>query len=1066
MIHSSKRGEKMDKAKLFLMAAAPVALIVPMEVQAADASIVKITGNNIEGSEITADTSLIPKDKEIDAYQWFSVEGENQTQIGVGHKISIPAGVADKAIIVKVTTKDGTEYLSDKMIVHTTLQVAGNTYVNGKIYPEINNLNPKPVMKSYQWYFFDRGKKTLIKGATNIELTVPVEAAGKQLVVEAKSEDGKNFTSTPISIDALQLKLDPDPSITPLQINGYSPEKFVLPGDILSVVTPTVKDDTRDLKAEQVSYAYQWMYKMGDSYSFISGATGATYKIPTDALENQINKIVVRVIVTVGTKEAGPSYSEVVEIANNPAEGLMKSIDELLERNSNKAIVYKSLGFTQFGNELTSLTSKYTALTAAAKTNVTNYDILKRAIEDYKVVKSLKNQILEAQKLVDGTAKIQKFKALDSEYEKLDLLQRSIDMSMYTDIQSGIGNASQNTDIAEVIEINKLILGLLDSLVNGSSYELVKYKNSLSDLQKNIKAIEDRIAKLSSEYKSTVQNLDILNTAKADIKKVQAFLDKANKIDVNTTAKKQVAAAKNIHTAYEKLNVKQQSLVPSTLFDVGSNLAKAETAEEQDVTNVQSVIDKYITLGPTTEYKGINTIEDTKEINKALTMYKTLTKENAKKITGYTELLQLQKDIKAADKVMAQIEKYKQLLNTEGISYSKLNSTYNSTLSALNKLTTLQKSLVKNSNTLLSPSTSEQPPGDKPLPEAEVKAKELGTAFVAKINLVIAVPNSNFASYAQDIEKLVNEYKSGLTSAARKYVTNYNELKAAEKDVKAVQSFIKKAETAAMEADLKKRYAKIQGVQKAYLSLSANQQKLAGADETYKNLIASLTNNDIYTDLTELDQAIAKLSDGNASIEEIKQLEGKYKNLSVAEQKKIINYSILKQAMADVKKVEAFITQYNRMQENPAKNSPNVIKAFNALTSQQANLVPSQMRDTIIQQEKQQRESNDVALGLVSKIDSLVSSGIYIANLKMEVGNLRSEYEGLSTIQKSLVKNYSKLTKAENDLAKVAEVRTLEEAILNADDKQAARKAWQNAFNKLSNQLEKLYIEEYPTRIE
>jgi len=105
-------------------------------------------------------------------------------------------------------------------------------------------------------------------------------------------------------------------------------------------------------------------------------------------------------------------------------------------------------------------------------------------------------------------------------------------------------------------------------------------------------------------------------------------------------------------------------------------------------------------------------------------------------------------------------------------------------------------------------------------------------------------------------------------------------------------------------------------------------------------------------------------------------------------------------------------------------------------------------------------------LGLVSKIDNLVSSGIYIANLKMEVCNLRSEYEGLSTIQKSLVKNYSKLTKAENDLAKVAEVRTLEEAILNADDKQAARKAWQNAFNKLSNQLEKLYVEEYPTRIE
>ena len=1056
----------MDKAKLFLMAAAPAALIVPMEVQAAEASIVKIIGNNIEGAEITAETSLIPKDKEIDSYQWFSVEGENQTPINVvGNKISIPAGLADKAIIVKVTTKDGTEYLSDKMFVHATLQATGEKYVNGKVYPEINTLNPKPVMKSYQWYFFDNGKKTPIKAATNIELTVPVEAAGKQLVVEAKSEEGKNYTSNPISIDALQLKLDPDPSITPLKIKGYSPEKFVLPGDTLSVVTPTVKDDTRDLKADQVSYAYQWMHKMGDSYSFISGATGATYKIPADALENQINKIVVRVIVTVGTTEAGPSYSEVVEVANNPAEGLVKSIDDLLG-NSNKAIVYKSLGFEQFGNELTSLTSKYTALTAAAKANVTNYDILKRAIEDYKVVKSIKNQILEAQKLVDGTAKIQKFKALDAEYGKLDLLQRSIDTSIYPDIQTGLGSASQNTDIAEVIEINKSILGLLDLSTAGSSYALVTYKDSLSNLQENIKKIEDRIAKLSSEYKSTVQNLDILNTAKADIKKVQAFLDKANKIDVNTTAKKQVAAAKSIHTAYEKLNVKQQSLVPSSLFDMGSNLAIAETAEEKDVIYVQSVIDKYITLGPITEYKGIDSIDDIKEINKALTMYKTLTKDNAKKVTGYTELLQLQKDIKAADNVTAQIEKYKQLFDTVGVNDSKLTSTYNSTLNALNKLTTLQKSLVKNSDKLISPSPSEQPPGDKPLPEAEVKAKELGTAFVAKINLVISVPNSSFAIYAQDIEKLVNEYKSGLTSAARKYVTNYNELKAAEKDVKAVQSFIKKAETAAMEADLKKRYAKIQSVQKAYLSLSANQQKLAGTDKTYEKLIESLADKAIYTDLTELDQEIAMLADGNAGIEDIKKLEGKYKNLSAAEQKKIINYSILKQAMADVKKVEAFITQYNKMQENPAKNIQNVIKAFNALTVQQANLVPSQMRDNIIQQEKQQRESNDVALDLVSKIDNLVSSGEYITNLKGEVGQLRSEYEALSTVQKSLVKNYSKLTKAENDLAKVAEVRALEEAILNADDKQVARKAWQNAFNKLSNQLEKLYLIEYPTRIE
>ncbi|GEM_PF-365777 len=1064
----------LDKAKLFLVALAPAALIVPMEVQAAETSIVKITGNNIEGAELTADTSLIPADKIIANYQWY-YEGLDtngdviHTEIpgGTASKVIIPSGATNKAIIVKVTTQDGTEYVSGKVVVNNPLPTNGETFVNGKVYAEINNAVGNPVvMKSYQWYYFENGKKTPINGATNIELAVPPEAAGKFLVVEAKSEVGESYTSNPIKIDELQLNLDPNPP-APLKIMGYTPEKFVVPGDTLTVVNPTVKDNGRDLKADQISYAYQWMYELEGSYSFITGATGATYTIPVDALDKKINKIVVRVIVTVGTTVAdSPSYSEVVEVANNPADGLITSIEDLLAVSSDKAIIYKSTGIQQFGSELENLMNKYTALTAAAKANVTNYDILKRAVDDYQLVKTLKDKIAEAQKL-DNPAKLQKFKALEAEYTKLDLLQRSIDKTIYLDIQAGLGT-TQQSEISEVMDINKEILGLLDDLTaTGPSFSLVKYKDSIPELQEKMKKIEDRIAKLSSEYKAIVQNQDILKTAKADIKKVQAFLDKANKIDITASAKKQVAAAKSIRTAYEKLNVKQQSLVPDTLFDMDSILMKAESSEVEEVSSVQDIIDKYITLEPILSYNGILSTDDTKEINKAIATYKTLTKDNAKKITGYTELVQLQKDIKTAEKVVAQIEKYKLMFDTEGTKYSKVNSTYKSTMSAFNKLTTLQKSLVNNSDKLTPPLDSEQKPNDKPLSEAEENAKELGTAFVSKIEQVL-VPSNDFVSYAKEIEKVSSEYKNTLSSAARKYVTNYDALKAVEKDVKTVQSFLKKVDAADLEGDVKKRYTKIQSIQKSYLSLSANQQILADMDETYKKLVDSLTDETIYTNLAGLDERIANLVDGNVSIDEIKELEGMYKKLSTAEQKKIINYSILKQAIADVKKVDSFISQYNKMLENSAKNIQSVIKAFNALTAQQANLVPSGIQNEIIKIEKDQRESNDLALDLVDRIDGLVVSGKYVSGLEGEVNTLRKMYSELSTAQQSLVKNYSKLTRAENDLAKVAEVRALEEAITTAteNDKGVARKAWQSAFNKLSNQLEDLYLDKYPTRTE
>ena len=1083
----------MNKAKLFLVAAAPAALIMPIEAFAVETSSVKIIGNNIEGAKLTADTSLIPADQ-INGYQWYYDEGVNEngdaklTDTGITTKtFEIPKGDVGKSLIVKVTMQDGTVHTSGKIVVNATILIKGDRFVNGILYADIDDIKGKPgaadpnIFKSYQWYYFEDGKKTPITGGTNIELKVPAEAAGKLVVVEAKSEVGDTYTSEPVQIVPLQLKVE-----KPI-FEGFSPDNFVLPGDTLTIINPKVTDvikpepsdssapKERGLLPSQISYAYQWMYEVDGSYSFIEGATGATLTIPTDALEKKMNKIVVRVTVTVGTTVATPEYSVPVSVANTPAEDLVNTIKGLLKVDTNNLVIYNAGDFVLFGDNIKDLNSKYDALTAAAKANVTNYDILKRATEDYTLMTSLKNKVDKAKVLDDkDPTKMQTFKALWAEYEQLELLQRSLDNNrgISIDIRTGLGNTLNTFEITEVIAINKAILELLDDLTGtGSLNTLVQYKiKDIGSLQTAIVDIENRIAKLSNEYRVTVQNQDILKTAKSDIKKVQAFLAKVEKIDVTATAKKQKTAAKSVRTAYQKLNVKQQSLVPPSTFLDGSKLIQAEQAEEEGVSDVQEVINRFITPGETDLYPMIPSAEDIKEINKAITNYKTLTKESAKTITGYAELLQLQKDIKIAEKVRIQLDNYQLLFETDGVSYSKLKSAYSSAEKALKKLTSLQKSLVDNTDNLVAPTEPGQDPDDKPLTEEEEAAKAEGTAFITYIKDALDLASGDFDSFSQAVESVTLKYKNGLSSKARKYVTNYAALQAAEKDIKAVKSFLKKVDQAALEGDAGKRYTKIQSVQTAFLKLPANQQALAAPYETYQELIESLSSGDIYIDLNNFDDEIAKILSDDVSVTFIKNLESSYKKLSSAEKKKVRNYPILKQAIADVKKVEAFEAKYNKMQGNTASAMDSIIKAFNALTVQQAKLVSSVIRDKMIELEKEQREKNNTALELIDNINGLVGAdGYYDAKVDDLVKVYRAAYDNLVPAQRSLVKNYSKLTRAESDLLKVADVYALEEIIrtfVPGEEKDKALVNWQKAYNKLSNQLENLYLVKYPTRIQ
>lgn len=129
------------------------------------------------------------------------------------------------------------------------------------------------------------------------------------------------------------------------------------------------------------------------------------------------------------------------------------------------------------------------------------------------------------------------------------------------------------------------------------------------------------------------------------------------------------------------------------------------------------------------------------------------------------------------------------------------------------------------------------------------------------------------------------------------------------------------------------------------------------------------------------------------------------------------------------------------------KTEAAVLKSFKALTAKQLSLVSEEVRKSLIKKETDQYDANAVALDLVEDINKLLENGVYVAGVKQKIGELRTAYDALLATQKTVVKNYSKLTQAESDLQKVEEVHALK----------SDQVAWQKAFNKLSRKLELLY---------
>ena len=922
----------------------------------------------------------------------------------------------------------------------STITITGNPLVGTTLGTDIKGVPTGTYIKSYQWHYVEEGTNKPIPSATEATFKLPAEAAGKTIVVEAISTTDVKYTSSPVVIPSLSLKIDKP------TFEGYGATDYVLPGDTVKVIGAKVTDTNgATIQSNQITYSYEWFYKTGEVFTIISGVNTESYMIPKDALETNKNEISVRVIAKVGSSRVESDFSEVLTVSKQPIDSLTTSIGDLRKSDSQ----YQLTDFASFEASVKALDKKYQALSATAKTSITNYDVLKRALADVEAISKI-NQQMDKMKDIDPKDLSKYISELEASYDKLDLLQRSLDVNdtLYNAIKALLKEPSDIADLAEVRKINNEIIALLN-------YEsaLIKYgPSSVEALQQAVKKIEEDIAKLPKNYQGTVQNQSILKEAVQDMKKIEQFIKLFDKLTANSTPNKQVTTAKSIRSSYEKLTYKQLLLVPS---EYKEKLLNAENAEQDQIDRLNDDINMYIgnneyLIDPTAvTWQGY-----VNNVNKIIADYKTLTKNSTAKIIGYDRILQLQKDFKTAEKVIKQMDAYKKLAGTTGVAESKLKSNYSSTLKAYNKLTTLQQSLVYTATEFLnsSPDVSLGDNGKEPIDKADAEALKV------KIQSFANVKNYSFAQLEAEVEEVTKQYKK-LSSAARKYVTNYDLLTAATKDISGVKAFHKKVQTAREEMDVAKQAKKIQTVEAAYAKLPANQQHLA--KEQYEDLLNHRLVDNNAPNISQLIAAIAAIETDDlytVSMLDIQQLSSEYNKLSSSDKKRVTNATILTAAVADVKKVESFMKTYDK---SFTSNPSTVIKAFVKLTSKQMSLVSEQVRQQIIAKDKELQQANDIALSLINDINLLVQSGDYIANLEVKVKEIRSAYDNLTASEKSVVKNYTKLTQAENDLKKVAEVHAL--YVPATEGNEAARKAWQTAYGKLSKKLENLYKNMYAT---
>ncbi|MCH7323436.1 hypothetical protein LZ480_16295 [Solibacillus sp. MA9] len=1049
----------------------------------------------------------------IVSYEWFI--GDATIASSQAAEFKLPMHAEGKKVKLVVTTEGQKKYFKEISVEALGTLTADVGYEEGINSPRVNSTitmkslnipDENEVISGYEWYLVDGSQYKLLVGENAIDLEIPIEFSGKEVLFVVKTESGKAYKKT-VKIDELKFGLNP---VTySVKVNGKQTElpltTELLPGDKIQIDhSEIIGDGGEILSAEDYEVQYKWVAFNGNDNQFtLPNATGKTFTIPVDSEKQGYKRFEVTVTISVPNIATVDSTTIGIGTSNEPIKDLIDNINKLIE--------FKK--YTDLQAKVNGLLDSYNQLNDSAKAAITNYSKLEEYAQAFKVVEPLTKDFSKLNSDytnlvtgIDTTIKqaelLKSVNSLRQSFNKLTAKQKEIYHLFEVDnaapsiaqLHEWIVKIGDN-DIDYVT--NKAVKAFNDKVtaeIFDGEYKIV-FDNDSNDFVE-LKAFEEKIKQYLDEAKTfdnayqALLKTDMLKIAQADVKKAREVIEKINKIST-LTDKKKASAIIAAEKAYNKLNLAQASLISvDTMEKLLNPFTYDEEQNQEDAKEaVQNLIDRINDILPVAgtgkEYPlDIEMLES--ELDGIAIDYKLLTSEQKKLLTNYKSVSQVKKDVSAAKRVAMSVVKAEEAeaeaTNYEGdenrskyISKMKsAHSKYNSAYKAYTKLTIEQKSLVdgdalKSAIASITAIIDDEEFAGKgeydSSKSSEVVSQIEKIAELLKTAESTALANSGGMNTDADLQLAINTAKSmykSLNSFEKKLVHNYALISTASSHLSKADSVKKRLLAVSDEkkfASAKQSFDKLQPVQKGLIFgtyTEVSDKYSSSGSSTLQEL------NDLLTDFFEV---------GNYNIVEFKELQKQLQYLSTTQLKTLTYYKQYQAMEKDVKTVDSFVAKMVKLGENPTySQKDSIYKSYLKLTQVQQQLLSTYpntdgkgMYSEILF--SWMDGATGAASDLNTRIGAIIVSGIYnvvlagdsplakIANFEQQLNQFTKEYKALDSKERKLVVNYSYIMSAEKDLKAVRTVIQLEKELENAEDQSKLKQA----IDKLTVEQKSLY---------
>lgn len=658
-----------------------------------------------------------------------------------------------------------------------------------------------------------------------------------------------------------------------------------------------------------------------------------------------------------------------------------------------------------------------------------------------------------------------------------DLLNQKIVVKVTADIIGQTYATFSNViDFDEILdEVQSIDEGISSLIIPNSNYQDSYSSFDYDAFIEKVGSLRGQYNSLAKAAKGEINNLEILQEAEKDIVLVGQFVKslknaqlKIPSVDMNRQiqlTEKQLKELETIQNSlqsqYDNLDSLEVSILQmyEDLYDevnykdLMESLATILENRKYDaifteISEINSELSKLLNPEPNVDDVSINVdslrTEYTETLVDVQSIISTLQKRIAKvekqyRPYIYTNILkQVEGDIKRAQAVVKRIDTIK-VAKT-----AKKKSTAEAAYKTYIALTPLQKTLItQDQYELMIDSQNEELDS-----ETSSKFDEMNKAITDLIDDSIPAYSGTLEDISLQVNGILGQYKA-LTSVEKKRITQYTLLKAAEKDIKAVQKVAKllaeaqdleiaiTGETEKLElSQTKKAISKYKAAITAFSKLTMMQQTLISDNslnetlESYGALVEAASaleagESDVELDpsVLTLNESIALLINGNVYAEGLREtvlsLTNKYKELNSKERKAVYNYAILKTATSDIKKADGVFAKLRTAAEDAdQKKYDSALKLYNNLSALQQSLI--KLEDINI-------ANLTDATGIVTAIDTNIKdiqdqfnvADEVDAAIYDEIAAVEAELKTLTSSQKKQLKNASILKSIQKDVSAV-----------------------------------------------